>query len=74
VRRSANNPFAGLTAPQSSAADLNHEPTVASMKRAEARMKSKFSANLARTKALDKRRDRAGCARSLDAAKRMYIL
>jgi hypothetical protein len=74
VRQSANNPFAGLTAPQSIGADLNHQPTVASMKRAEARMKSKFSSNLARAKALDKRGDRAGCARALDAAKRMYIL
>jgi hypothetical protein len=74
VRQSANNPNAGLTAPQSVGADLNHQPTVASMKRAEARTKSKFSSSLARAKVLDKRGDRAGCARALDAAKRMYIL
>jgi hypothetical protein len=74
VRQSAHNPNAGLTAPQSIGADLNHQPTVASMKRAEARMKAKFSANLARAKALDKQGNRAGCTRALNAAKRMYIL
>ena len=74
VRQSATNPNAGLAAPQSVGAQLDRQPTVASMKRAEARMKSKFSANLARAKALDKQGNRAGCTRALNAAKRMYVL
>ncbi len=74
VRQSANNPFAGLTAPQSIGAQLDRQPTAASMKRAEERLKSKFSATMARAKRLDAQNNRAGCSRALSAAKRMYIL
>jgi hypothetical protein len=74
VRQSATNPNAGLAAPQSVGAQLGHQPTVASMKQAEERLKSKFSANLARAKRLDAQGDRLGCQRALTAAKRMYIL
>ncbi len=74
VRQSANNPNAGLTAPQSVAAQLDRQPTVASMKRAEKNLKSKFLATLARAKRLDAQDNRAGCTRALSAAKRMYIL
>ena len=74
VRQSATNPNAGLTAPQSEGAQLGHQPTVASTKQAEERLKSKFSANLARAKRLDAQGDRLGCQRALTAAKRMYIL
>lgn len=73
MRQSAGNPNAGLMAPQSVGAQLDRQPTVASVKRAEQRLKSEFSANMARAKRLDARGDRAGCTRALSAAKRMYI-
>ena len=60
VRQSANNPYAGLMAPQSIGAQLDRQPTLAFVKRAEARLKSKFN--------------RTGCSRALSEAKRMYIL
>jgi hypothetical protein len=74
VRQSANNPFAGLMAPQSIGAQLDRQPTVAFMKRTEVRLKSKFSATMERAKRLDAQNNRAGCTRALSAAKRMYIL
>jgi hypothetical protein len=74
MRQSASNPYAGLTAPQSVGAQLDRQPTVATVRRAERRLKSEFSANMARAKRLDAHGDRAGCTRALDAAKRMYIL
>jgi hypothetical protein len=74
VRQSANNPYAGLMAPQSIGAQLDRQPTVASMKEAEALLKSKFSATMARAKRLDTQGNRTGCSRALSKAKRMYIL
>jgi hypothetical protein len=74
VRQSATDPNAGLAAPQTVGAQLGHQPTVASMKRAEHRLKSKFFENLARAKRLDAKGDRLGCTGALSAAKRMYIL
>ena len=74
IRQSAGNPFAGLTAPQSVAAQNERQPTVASIKRAQQDLKAKFAATMARAKRLDLRNDRAGCERALSAAKKMYIL
>src|ERR1700730_13952657 len=74
MRQSAGNPNAGLTAPQSVGAQLGHEPTPDSLKRAQERLQAKFSAAMARAKRLDARGDRTGCSRALSAAKRMYIL
>jgi hypothetical protein len=74
IRQSAGNPLAGLTARQSVSAQLNHQPTVASVKRENERLKSQFAAIMARAKRLDARGDRAGCSAALDAAKQMYIL
>jgi hypothetical protein len=74
IRQSAGNPLAGLSARQSVSAQLNHQPTVASVKRENERLKSQFAATMARAKRLDARGDQAGCAAALDAAKRMYIL
>jgi hypothetical protein len=74
IRQSAGNPNAGLTAPQSVAAQLDHQPTPASLKRAQKRLQSTFSATMARAKRLDAVGDRTGCSRALSAAKRMYIL
>jgi hypothetical protein len=67
IRQSAGNPFAGLAAPQSISAQIDREPTVASMKNAERALKS-------RANRLDVPIDRAGCERALSEAKRMYIL
>jgi hypothetical protein len=72
VRQSAGNPNAGPMAPQSIGAQLNREPTPASMKRAKERAQATFAATMARAKRLDARGDRAGCTRALAAAKRMY--
>jgi len=74
MRRSAGNPNAGLTAPQSVGAQLDRQPTPESLKRAQERLQAKFSATMARAKRLDARGDRTGCNRALTAAKRMYIL
>jgi hypothetical protein len=74
IRQSAGNPNAGLTAPQSVAAQLDRQPTPESLKRAQDRLQAKFSATMARAKRLDAKGDRAGCASALSQAKRMYIL
>jgi hypothetical protein len=74
IRQSAGDPMAGLTAPQSVSAQLNHQPTVTSVKREKERLKSRFDAIMTRAKRLDARGDRAGCTGALNAAKRMYIL
>jgi hypothetical protein len=74
IRQSAGDPMAGLAAPQSVSAQLNHQPTVTSVKREKERLKSQFAATMARAKRLDAQGDRAGCTGALNAAKRMYIL
>jgi hypothetical protein len=74
IRQSAGNPYAGLTAPQSVAAQDDRQPTVASMKKAESGLKAKFATMMVQAKRLDARNDRAGCERALSVAKRMYIL
>jgi hypothetical protein len=74
VRQSANNPNAGPMAPQSVGAQLGHQPTPASIKRAQDRGWAKFDATVGRARRLDARGDRRGCMRALAAAKRMYNL
>jgi hypothetical protein len=74
IRQSAGNPMAGLSARQTVAAQLDRQPTAASMKREEDRLKSEFAATMARAKRLDAKGDREGCTSALNAAKRMYIL
>jgi hypothetical protein len=74
VRQSANNPNAGPTAPQSVSAQLDRQPTPASVKRAKAQAQAAFAATLARAKRLDTRGDGPGCMRALAEAKGMYRL
>jgi hypothetical protein len=74
VRQSAGNPNAGPMAPQSIGAQLDRQPTPASIKHAERRAQATFAARLARAKRLDAKGNRACCARALAAAKRMYNL
>ncbi len=73
VRQSAGNPDAGPVAPESIGAQLGHEPTRASIRRAQARAQAAFRAALARAKRLDARGDR-GCTAALARAKDMYNL
>src|SRR5260370_20112844 len=74
IARSQGNPLAGLTAPQSVGADLGHQPTQASVKAAQARLKKTFAATMARARRYDAQGNAPGCTRELTAAKRMYIL
>jgi hypothetical protein len=74
VRQSAGNPNAGPMAPQSIGAQVDRQPTPASVKRAEQQAQARFAATLARAKRLDAQGNRAGCTRALAAAKRMYNL
>ena len=74
VRASAGNPMAGLMARQTTAAQMNRQPTVASVDQEQERLKAQFAATMARAKRLDARRDRKGCTGALNAARRMYIL
>jgi len=53
IRQSAGNPFAGLTARQSVNAQLNRQPTPESLHQANERLKSQFSAAMARAKRYD---------------------
>jgi hypothetical protein len=74
IRNSQGNPYAGLTAPQSVGAQLEHQPTPSSVKQAEQRLKATFAATMARAKRFDAQGNRLGCTRELNAAKQMYLL
>jgi hypothetical protein len=74
IRQSAGNPNAGLMAPQSIGAQLDRQPTPASLKKTQERLRAEFAATMARAKRLDAKGDPTGCGRALSAAKRMYIL
>src|SRR5436189_2199297 len=60
IRQSGGNPV-GLTARQSVGAQLGHQPTPGSVRQAEDRLQSKFSAKMARAKQLDEQGNRSGC-------------
>jgi hypothetical protein len=72
MRQTGHDPGAGLSAPQSVDAQLNHQPTPGSLKRAESRLHSNFSARMARAKLLDAQGD-PRCAIPLKAAEKLYI-
>jgi hypothetical protein len=73
IYQSAGDPFAGLTARQSVNAQLGRQPTPESLHQANERLKSQFSAAMARAKRYDAQGNRSGCTRALKAAKKMYI-
>jgi hypothetical protein len=73
VHQSAGDPFAGLSARQSVDAQLGHQPTPESVHKADQRLKSRFSAAMARAKRYDARGNRSGCTRALNAARKIYI-
>ena len=72
--QSSNEPDAGPTARQSIGAQLGHQPTPSSVKRAEERAQTNFAGALARAKRLDARGNRSGCKRALAEARRRYEL
>jgi hypothetical protein len=74
MQQSAGDPYAGLTAVQTTSAQLDRQPTPASIARAETHMKSRFATELQRARRDDAKNDGAGCNKALAAAKRMYIL
>jgi len=74
VRQSANSPNSGPMARQSVGAQLDRQPTPASVERAEQQAQTTFASALARAKRLDAQGNRAGCTRALAAARRMYNL
>jgi hypothetical protein len=74
IANSQGNPLAGLTARQTVGAQLEHQPTPASVEQAQARLKQRFAAAMARAKRYDAHGNRLGCTRELAKAKRMYVL
>jgi hypothetical protein len=74
IHDSASNPYAGLMAPQSVAAQIDRQPTPESLEQTRNRLRSQFAATMARAKRMDAKGDRAGCTSALNAARRMYIL
>jgi hypothetical protein len=71
VRQSAGNPNAGPRARQSIAAQIDRQPTPASIRRAQARALALFEAKLARAKRLNALGDPA-CTHALAQAEDMY--
>jgi hypothetical protein len=74
LRQSGNDLGAGPTARQSIGAQLSHQPTPSSVKRADERAQSTFAAALGRAKRLDARGNRSGCRRATAEARRLYEL
>jgi hypothetical protein len=61
-------------APQTVGAQLGHEPTPASVRRAEKRAQAAFASALLNAKRYDTRGNGADCMRALIRAKRLYSL
>jgi hypothetical protein len=72
MQQTGHDPGAGLSAPQSIDAQLNHQPTRGSVQRAESRLRSTFAARMARAKSLDAQDD-PRCVVALNAARKLYI-
>jgi hypothetical protein len=72
IRQSGGDPDAGLSAHQTIGAQLGHQPTPSSVRRADSRLQSKFSARMARAKRLDAQGN-PGCVVALREAKKLYI-
>jgi hypothetical protein len=74
LRQSGKDADAGPTGRQSIGAQLGHQPTPSSVKRADQRAQTNFAAALAHAKRLDARGNRSGCKRALAQARRLYEL
>jgi hypothetical protein len=69
IRQSENNPATDPTALQSIGAQLGHQPTPESVRRAEAESKARFAAILDRAKTFDAEGKTAECMQAVAAAK-----
>ena len=69
ARQSESNPVAGPTAQQSIGAQLGHQPTLQSVRRAEVDSKAGLDAILTRAKALDAEGKTAECMELVGTAK-----
>ena len=68
-RQAESNPDTGPTGPQSVGAQLGHQPTPETVKRAEGASESSFAAILNRAKAFDAQGKIAECMEAVAAAK-----
>ncbi len=73
IAANAHNPEAGPRAPQTTAAQLGHQPTQATIKEAEDAAHARFASSMARAKTLDAE-GRSSCEQALAEAKAMYNL
>jgi hypothetical protein len=71
LSQSTGNPVANPTVPQSIDAQLHHQPTRDSVRRAEENAKLRFASILARAKTLDADGKMTECIQSLAEAKRL---
>jgi hypothetical protein len=71
LRAASANPALGPSGRQTVGAQLGHQPTPASVARAEASARARLAAALARAKALDARGKRAACAKIVKRARLM---
>jgi hypothetical protein len=72
IRHSSMPPDAGPTAPETIGAELDHQPTPASVRAGKTGAQSRFADLLANAKALDARGKHNACVRVLSDAKNMF--
>ena len=72
VKRESRKPSAGVTARQTTAAQLHRQPTPETVKEGEARAQLAFDAVLVRARAADSSGDQAACQKALSEAKDMF--
>lgn len=72
VAQSKSNPLEGPTAPQTVRAQLHHQPTRGSVRRAERKADADFQSALAQARRANYEGDAAACTRALDRAKDIY--
>ena len=71
---SRGNTLEGPTARETVAAELHHQPTPQSVRKAELTAKAEFQSTIARARRANAAGDVAACNRALDKAKELYGL
>jgi hypothetical protein len=74
IKLSASNPSVGPTAAQTVGAQLHHQPTPGTVRRAETQANANADAALDRAHKADAAGDAAGCQSALIEARRLYEL
>ena len=74
ARTSGSSPVAGPTAPQSTDAQLHHQPTPGSVRRADEEAQSLLAAALARAERFDAEDNRTACTNAVTEARRLLGL